>query len=293
MIKIVSWNTGFARQPWFELLEMDIDVALLQETCTPPPEILDSIELGPYKPWLGESYTTTALRPPRVVRLSNQVEVEWYEQVEPHRGTLGPRQMPVSGIGLCDAAIVTPVDGGEPFNVVSMYAAWQSSHPNVGSRSRYPDASAHRIISDLTVLVPSYSGDGPEHRIVAAGDLNVCFGDSSTFTDRAQTIIDRMTVLGLEYVGPRYPDGRKANPVPENLTEGSLDVPTYHTVTKKPETAELQLDHVFASRALTKNVTTRAMNLVEEWGSSDHCRIIINVETTPIGNGPSLVCKTC
>ena len=53
MIKMVSWNTGFTRQPWFELLEMDIDVALLQETCTPPPEVLDSIELGPYKPWLG------------------------------------------------------------------------------------------------------------------------------------------------------------------------------------------------------------------------------------------------
>ena len=245
------------------------------------PASLDSIELGPYKPWLGESYTATALRPPRVVRLSNRVEVEWYEQVEPHRGRLGPRQMPASGIGLWDAATVTAVDGGVPLNVVSMYAAWQRSHPNVGSRSLYPDATAHRIISDLTVLVPSYSGDGPEHRIVAAGDLNVCFGDSSTFTSRAQTIIDRMAVLGLEYVGPRYPDGRKADPVPENLTEGSLDVPTYHTATKKPETAELQLGHVFASRALTKDVTTRAMNHVQEWGSSDHCRIIINVETTP------------
>jgi len=89
MIKIVSWNTGFARQPWFDLLEMDADVALLQETCTPPPDVLDSIELGPYKPWLGESYTATALRPPRVVKLSNRVEVQWYEQVEPHRLVAG------------------------------------------------------------------------------------------------------------------------------------------------------------------------------------------------------------
>ena len=284
MIKMVSWNTGFRRQPWFDLLEMDVDVALLQETCTPPQEILDSVGLSQYQAWLHDSLSTTGLRPPRVVKLSNRVNVEWYQQVAPHRGTLAPHQLPASGIGLWDAAIVTPLDGGEPLNVVSMYAAWQSSHPNVGSRSSYPDASAHRIISDLTVLVPSYSGDGPDHRIVAAGDLNVCFGDSSTFTARAQTIIDRMRVLGLEHLGPSYPNGRKADPVPENLTKHSLDVPTYYSTAMTPETAQLQLDHVFASRALAKGITTRAMNGVEEWGPSDHCRIIINVETAREAN---------
>ena len=34
IIKVVSWNTGFRTQPWRQLLEMDADVALLQETCT-------------------------------------------------------------------------------------------------------------------------------------------------------------------------------------------------------------------------------------------------------------------
>ena len=130
--------------------------------------------------------------------------------------------MPVSGIGLCAAAIVIPLDGGQPLTLFSMYAAWQWSHPNVESRSSYPDALAHRIISDLTVFLPTYAADGPDHRIIATGDLNVCFGDVSTFTDRAQTIVDRMSAVGLEYVGPKYPNGRKAGPVPENLNEGTL-----------------------------------------------------------------------
>ena len=275
---MISWNTGFARQPWFELSKMDVDIALLQETCTTPPEVPGPIELSPYKPWRADSYSLTALRPARVVKLSNRVEVEWYEQVEPHRGGPGPRQMPVSGIGLCDAAVVTPIDGGESITVVSMYAAWQSPHPNMGDGSIYPDASAHRIISDLSIFLRTYEAQEPEHRIIAAGDLNMCFGDSDYFTERAQTIFDRMSALGLEYVGPRYPNGRKAEPAPKNLNEDTLDVPTFYSTAMTPATAQQQLDHVFASRGLAKNITTRAINSVGEWGPSDHCRIAINVD---------------
>ena len=107
----------------------------------------------------------------------------------------------------------------------------------------------------------------------------MCCGDSDPFTPRAQTVFDRMSALGLEYLGPRYPNGRKANPVPKNLTEDYLDVPTYYSIAMTPETAQLQLDHVFASCGLADGITTRAMNGVEDWGPSDHCRIIINVET--------------
>lgn len=286
MIKIACWNTAFKRQPWFDLAEMDdIDVALLQETCTPPREVLDSMELSPYTPWLGEYFYINSLRPPRVVRTSDRVKVEWYEQVGPHRGRLGPLQMPVSGISLCDAAVVSPVDGGEPITVVSMYAGWQSPHPNAGPGWIYPDASAHRIISDLTTFVRTYEMDEPDHRIIAAGDLNACFGDLGAFTARAQTIVDRMSALGLAYVGPKYPNGRKADPVPNILAEGSKDVPTYYSTAMTPETAQLQLDHVFASRGLDRRVTTKAMNGVDEWGSSDHCRIIINVDGPPETSG--------
>ena len=284
MIKMISWNTGFARQPWFELSKMDIDIALLQETCTRP-EGLDSIELSPYRFWREESYSLRYLRPPRLVKVSDRVKVEWYEQVEPHRGAPGTHQMPVSGIGLCDAAIVTPLDGGEPITVVSMYAAWDTPHPTLRNGSIYPDGSAHRIISDLSVFLRTYEAQEPEHRIIAAGDLNMCFGDSDYFTKRAQTIFDRMSALGLEYMGPRYPNGRKAEPVPKNLTEDTLDVPTFYSTAMTSETAQQQLDHVFASRGLAKHITTRAMNSVEEWGPSDHCRIAINVDSPTQAEG--------
>ena len=282
MIKLLSWNTAFRRQPWHELADMDIDVALLQETCTPPPEVLAKMEISPYTPWLGEHYSLTSLRPPRVVRTSDRVTVEWFEQVAPHRHAAGPRQMAVSGIGLSDAAIVTPLDGTEPFIVVSVYAGWQSPHPNVQPGWIYPDASAHRVISDLTAFVPTYIADEPRHRIIAAGDLNASFdgpfGLPNSFLLRARTIIDRMSALGLEYMGPTHPNGRKADPIPDHLDENSVEVPTYYTTANEPATAHVQIDHVFASRGLHRHVHTKAMNSVDEWGSSDHCRIIIDID---------------
>ena len=134
MIKLLSWNTAFRRQPWHEMADMDIDVALLQETRTPPPEALAKMEISPYTPWLGEHYSLTSLRPPRVVRTSDRVTVEWFEQVAPHRHAAGLRQMPVSGIGLSDAAIVTPLDGTEPFIVVSDVRRLAESAPRCATR---------------------------------------------------------------------------------------------------------------------------------------------------------------
>ena len=132
LIKIINWNTAFSTQSWRELVAIDADVALLQETCTPPFEVAGQIELSPYPHWLSEDINLRPLRPARVVRLSDRVDVEWFEQVMPHRGEPEPHQMPVSAIGLSDAAIVRPQDGTEPFIVVSMYGAWQGAHPYAG-----------------------------------------------------------------------------------------------------------------------------------------------------------------
>ena len=38
-----------------------------------------------------------------------------------------------------------------------------------------------------------------------------------------------------------------------------------------------QLDYVFASRGFHESITVRAMNGVDEWGTSDHCRLLIEV----------------
>ncbi len=51
------------------------------------------------------------------------------------------------------------------------------------------------------------------------------------------------------------------------------------------DTHHLQLDHIFASRGVDRRGTTKAMHGVDEWGSGDHCRIIINVDASPETSG--------
>ena len=280
MVKIVDWNIAFRHQPWRELVAMDADVALLQETCNPPPDVADEVELSPYGHWLGEDYSLRSLIPARVVKLSDRVDVAWFEQVQPHRGEPEPHQMPVSAIGLSDAAIISPKDGTEEFIAVSIYGGWQTPHPYTsrnGQRWIYTDGSVHRVISDISTFIRTYEAHEPDHRIIAAGDLNVSFDEGNPFTDRARLILDRFRVLGLEWMGPHHPNGRQVVSKRADLPPSTLVIPTYHTVAQTPETADIQLDHVFVSRGLHRSVTTHAMNEVDEWGSSDHCRIIVDV----------------
>ena len=280
-IKVVSWNIGKMHQPWRELLEMDADVALLQEVGTVPEDVLDRVELSPHMPWLSHDPTTEYPRYdrwPMVVRLSDRVRVEWFRQIGPTGvATEHPRDVAVSGIGTIEVARVIPTVGPEPFIAASMYARWFSPHPTADGDWIYSDASAHRIISDFTAFIGYY--DSPaKHRILAAGDLNMSFQSTDQFDHRAQTVLDRFRALGLEYLGPQYPAGRRADPIPQHLNEESLDVPTYyHKPSNTPAGAYVQIDHVFASRGLHEEVRTRALNEVSEWGPSDHCRICIDV----------------
>ena len=87
-----------------------------------------------------------------------------------------------------------------------------------------------------------------------------------------------MTALGLEFLGPQAPDGRQsATPQPE-VPADTKNVPTYYTLRqKKPADADRQLDYAFASRGFHEGVNVRALNEVGEWGSSDHCRLMIEV----------------
>ena len=48
-------------------------------------------------------------------------------------------------------------------------------------------------------------------------------------------------------------------------------------IKQRPETATRQLDYVFASQGLAKSLRVQALNAVEEWGPSDHCRIQIEL----------------
>lgn len=218
-------------------------------------------------------------RSPAVVRLSKKVEIDWFVQVSPISETRCD-QFAVSGIGTVAAARVRPPDTA-PFLVVSMYARWKRPHPCVKSKFKigYADGSAHRIISDLFAFIGAV--DASSHRILAAGDLNTIYGaeDGSGFKVRDDTIWDRMDAFGLEFLGPQAPNGRQAEPRPDFMPAETRNVVTFGTkAPKEPEKADRQLDYVFASRGFHENIRTRALNSVDCWGASDHCRLLIEVD---------------
>ena len=271
---------------------MDADVALLQEGCEPPADVVGRIETGPSGHWDAGAWNSgywkgrfpqLTDRRTEVVKLSDQVKIEWFKQVGPISGVCED-EIAVSGIGTIAAARVTSAgrDGPDPFIVVSMYARWTKPHPSTKTnwRTGYPDGTAHRIISDLSAFI----GDGrpSTHRILAAGDLNMAYGAVSEnpqdLIERQRSVFDRMKAVGLELVGPQQPAGRRAKPTPTYLPADTRNVPTYHTATISPADAHIQLDYVFASRGFHEGVRVRALNEVDEWGPSDHCRIEIEVD---------------
>ncbi len=142
-----------------------------------------------------------------------------------------------------------------------------------GSAWIVSDASAHRLVSDLSAFIGTQGG----HRILAAGDLNILHGygeyGNEYWARRYGSVFDRMEALGLPFAGPQHPQGRQADPWPDELPRDSKNVPTYRWNRETLPTR--QLDFVFASTGM--NVSVRALNEPEEWGPSDHCRIEIEV----------------
>ena len=285
---VVSWNIDKNSKPWRQLLEMGADVALLQEAGRVPSDIEGLVNAGPKEHWDSHVWNSRWYegrfeklydRWPMVVKLSNRVEVEWFRQVSTIAETRKD-EIAVSGIGTIAAARIIPQDAA-PFIAVSMYARWIRPHPSAKSKwfVGFQDGSAHRIISDLSAFIGST--DPGTHRILAAGDLNMIYGatdsNSLALPARDRTVTDRMDALGMEFMGPQSPAGRRACPTPAGLPSDTRNVPTYRTSQRRPETAQNQLDYVYASRGFHEGINVRAMNSDGEWGASDHCRLIIKV----------------
>lgn len=266
---------------------MDADVALLQEAGQPPADVADEVGIGSIEHWDSHGWNSRWFegrsknlydRWAMVVKLSDRVDVEWFRQVSPICEPVAD-EFPVSGIGTVAAARVTPKDA-PPFIVVSMYARWTKPHPSTRSRWRtgYSDGQAHRIVSDLSMFIGDT--DPSTHRIIAAGDLNMDYRtlgkEWQSLAVRERTVWQRMEAIGLKYMGPQYPAGRRADPIPSHLPQDARNVPTYRA-NERAEAAQLQLDHAFASRGFHESVEVRAMNGIDEWGASDHCRLLIDV----------------
>ena len=86
-----------------------------------------------------------------------------------------------------------------------------------------------------------------------------------------------MNALGLEFLGPWHPNGKQAHPTPDFMKPDTRNVVTYFTKGNSAVTAIRQLDYAFASRGFHESVEVRAVNGVDEWGASDHCRLLIEV----------------
>jgi len=273
-MKIISWNIARRDDAWRELLNMDADIALLQEATQPPPDVADKVIIDP-APWITVGAGKNRQWKSAIVDLSQKSKIKWLES-KPLENAM-PKELGVSRLGTLNAAEVTSADGAT-FILVSMYAAWENPHAITQSSWIYADASAHRLISDLSALI----GQQTKHKIIAAGDLNILYGygdhGKEYWGARYSTVFTRLESLGLSFVGPQSPNGRMAEPWPDELPQASKNVPTYYTSRQSPSSATRQLDFVFASNSLKENIKVRAINEPENWGPSDHCRVEIIVK---------------
>jgi exonuclease III len=268
VITLLSWNMA-GRDLWDDVAQSGVDVALLQE-AKPPRGGAAEKTLPPLDDqwgtagWPKRNFRTAVAALSERVTLSPRPNVAIDQATEQQHWSVGR-------VGTITAADVA-VDGRDLFTAVSVYSPWERT-PNGGL---YADAAAHRILSDLSALMFTR-----RHRLVIAGDWNILRGygehGDDYYADRYRTVFDRASALGLRLVGPQAPNGRQADPWPEELPSGSRNVPTYHHNRQTPQTATRQLDFVFASETIADQITTSALNEPEQWGGSDHCQVRIDV----------------
>ena len=295
MVRMVCWNVNRSADAFTELGEMsDVDVALLQKVGRGAARRMADAS-GERVPW---NWNRSSVWP-AVVRLSDRVRVDLFTPVPLEHEATPPDAVAVSDSRMLAAARVTPLRGGKPalesFLVFSMHARWLYPHPQA-ERSRprggravyaYTDGSAHRIISDLSAFITHTNPSS--HRLLAAGDLGTIYrpADNSRmeYPARAQTVFDRLRALGLELMGPQWPDAdRRADPLPHGMPKDTRNVPTCLAGQQRRRMLDqdivsgFQYDYVFASRGFHDRVRVHAMNDAAGFGPSDHCRIRIDVE---------------
>lgn len=266
---LISWNMNHSKAAWPFLWANALpDIALLQEATKPPQP--------PYwsSPPMEETWCIQGN--PRefgaaVVGLTDRVK--GFPLPTRRLGDRGQGEMAVSLPGTLAGAEVV-LSNGETLMVFSAYSRWQKAHYG---GTIYADASAHRLISDISALISKKQG----HKVLVAGDWNILYGygeqGNAYWKARYDSVFARMEALGLPFFGPHYPGGVQADPWPSELPTDSKNVPTFRKAKNNPASAERQLDFVFASEELHSRMNVQAMNDPNHWGPSDHCRVSIEV----------------
>jgi endonuclease/exonuclease/phosphatase family metal-dependent hydrolase len=249
----MSWNCARKPGSWRKAAESGADVLLLQEaTPGPVPRGLRVVAPDLENPWRTGGWKSRPWCTAVVVREDVQARPLPVAALD----TAKADQLGVSRAGSLAAAILS-LPNDAPITVISIYASWEDPISAVASRWIYADASAHRIVSDLSALIGRERG----HRLLIAGDWNILRGygehGSQYWRARYESVFTCMEALGLRLVGPFA--GRRPDPWPSELPVDSDTTPTYWPPGGRPTR---QLDFVFASSELASRVRIAALNAV-------------------------------
>ena len=178
VIRLVSWNIARRADAWQYLLVSDVDVGLLQEAKPPPLGLAKHVEVDP-APWT--TVGSSANRPWRaaVAKLSKRVQIRPWSLTSITEAR--SRDLAVGLPGTLAVADMTLPSTGEVVTLASLYGAWEEPVSSVRSSWIYADASVHRLISDVSVLIGRQRG----HKIIVAGDLNVLYRQYSYSSETA------------------------------------------------------------------------------------------------------------
>lgn len=272
MLRLVSWNVN-KLAPWGPLGTSGADVALLQELAAPGADCPVEVLPGGDETWAVAGWERRPWRT-AIARLTDRVSVD--PVISAEMSGADPGALPISRAGTITACRVG-VGGAQVLTAVSVYSPWERY---LGRESPlWADGSAHRILSDLSPLLWNQRREP----VLVAGDWNILRGygehGDADARRRYATVFERAEALGLVFLGPEYPNGRRASPHPAELPEDNMCVPTFHHSRQRPETAARQLDFVFGSKSIAERITVRALNEPGQWGPSDHCQVQIDVET--------------
>ena len=272
-LRLVSWNMGGAfagsRTEWDYLLsDPTLDAGILQETPYPTGVEVETVpDRGTY--WKTETGGQFRSRT-AIARLSDRVALA--EVPTAPLGYAGSGEMAVSRMGTVTAAEVVVAATEERITVISVYGLWENPVPY--QQLMYSDASMHRILSDISVLV-----SGSDRRVVLAGDFNVVRhlddpAEAPVWAKRSQSVFDRLDALGFCFVAC---DGDGPTTQTPGLPGDSDAVVTFRSKKADPATGRFQLDYVYVTPNLFDRTTATALNVGDQWGPSDHCQIGIDI----------------